>query len=485
VTNPLAEALQARRFCFVVELVASALKREAQVLEIAARLAMVPEIVAGSVTSYAGGRFGQDPLRVATAVRARGLAPNVHLTCVNDDRTKIVSNLKALNALELFNVFALTGDYPTEGQAKPVFDLDSVQLIALIAKMRAESNIPFHIAAAVSPFKYAREDCLYQYLKLEKKVAAGANLAITQVGWDARKFGELKRYLEERAVDVPVLGNVYVLGRRAAERMAKGLPPGCWASPALVETIRKESEAPDGGLDARLERAARTIAVLKGLGYAGAYIGGTHDADHIAHMIARSQELEPHWQECAAELQFGQAGGFYLYESPVPVRRRLPVVTRALDGAGRMMPVTRDTWLRRRLTTLSAWVDRSPILRKLTERFEYAIKRPVFGCEACGNCVLGHMEYVCPQTCPKQMRNGPCGGTFLTRCEVVDQACIWVSVYQRAEAAQRVDELKTYIPAPDRSLRGTSSWINYFLGRDSRPMLPFELSSRHPEEEQL
>ena len=68
--NPLAEALQAKRFCYVVELVASAMKREAQVLEIAASLAMIPEIVAGSVTSYAGGRFGQDPLRVATAVRA-------------------------------------------------------------------------------------------------------------------------------------------------------------------------------------------------------------------------------------------------------------------------------------------------------------------------------------------------------------------------------------------------------------------------------
>ena len=42
--NPLADALQARRFCYVVELVASAMKREAQVLEIAASLAMIPEI---------------------------------------------------------------------------------------------------------------------------------------------------------------------------------------------------------------------------------------------------------------------------------------------------------------------------------------------------------------------------------------------------------------------------------------------------------
>jgi methylenetetrahydrofolate reductase (NADPH) len=469
VRNALADAVTARRFCYVVELVASALKREAQVLEIAASLATRPDIVAGSVTSYAGGRFGQDPVRVATAVRARGLTPNIHLTCVYDDRVKLANTLKTLNALELFNVFALTGDYPSEGQARPVFDLDSVQLVALIAKLRAEWSAPFHIAVAVSPFKYARTDCLYQYLKLEKKVAAGANLAITQVGWDARKFADLKLYLDERAINVPLLGNVYVLGRRAAERMAKGLPPGCWAPPALLETIRRESEAPDGGLDARLERAARTVAVLKGLGYAGAYIGGTHDPDQVAQIIARARELEPAWQNCSADLQFGQAGGFYLDDSPPPVRRRLPLLTRALDGAGRLMPVTRDTWLRRRLQRLSAWVDRRPPLRKLTERLEYAIKRPLFGCEACGNCVLGHMEYVCPQTCPKQMRNGPCGGTFLTRCEVVDKECIWVSVYQRAQAADRVDELKTFIPVPDRRLQGASSWINYFLGYDSRP----------------
>jgi len=263
-----------------------------------------------------------------------------------------------------------------------------------------------------------------------------------------------------------------VLGKRAAEKMATGSPPGCWASPELVETVRRESEAPDqgpGGLKARLERAAQTVAVLKGLGYAGAYIGGTHDPGQVAQIIERSRELEPRWQECAEALQFGKKGGFYLYDSPPPVRRRLPMVARALDATGQLLPVTRDTPLRRVLTSVSAWVDRRPLLRHLTERFEYVIKRPMFGCEACGNCVLGHMEYVCPQTCPKQMRNGPCGGTMHTRCEVIDQECIWVSVYQRAEAAQCVPELKTVIPAPDRTLQGTSSWINYFLGRDSRP----------------
>jgi len=116
------------------------------------------------------------------------------------------------------------------------------------------------------------------------------------------------------------------------------------------------------------------------------------------------------------------------------------------------------------------WIDRRRPAAALLERAELAVKKPLFGCQACGNCVLGHLEYVCPQTCPKQLRNGPCGGTNQGQCEVVpDKPCIWVAVYERARAAGRVAELKTYVPPPDRQLRGTSSWINYFLDRDSRP----------------
>ena len=330
--NPLADALAARRFSYVVELVATGLRREAQLLEVASRLATLPDVVAGSITSYAGGAMGHDPLRVGTAARARGLAPNIHLTCVNGDRQALRKTLEDLHALGIQNVFALTGDFPKAqvdrrgvgaGLAEAAFDLDSVQLVRLIAEMR-RAGMPFHVAVAVSPFKYVEADCMYQYLKLEKKIAAGADLAITQVGWDAKKFAELRRYLTERTIDTPVLGNVYVLGPKAAERMATGQPPGCWVSPALLETVRREAAAKDGGLRARLERAARTVAVLRGLGYAGAYIGGTHDAGNVAWIIRRSEELAPRWEALAEELHFGDPAGFYVYDQHAAGSRSAP-----------------------------------------------------------------------------------------------------------------------------------------------------------------
>lgn len=470
--NPLREALSGGKFCYVVELVASRLTREAKLLEVASQLATVPGVVAGSITSYAGGAMGHDPIRVGTAARARGLAPNIHLTCVNRDRGTAQRALEDLHSLGIENVLALTGDYPKESGgagAAAKFELDSVQLIRLIQEMRESGGMSFWIGAAVSPFKYTEADCVYQYLKLEKKIAAGADYAVTQLGFDARKFRELKSYLEERGLRTPVLGNVYVLTGKAAEKMSKGEPPGCWVSPELLEKIQGEVRAADKGLAGRLERAARMVAIVRGLGYAGAYLGGDHRADRVRWIIRRSESLADKWEECAEEFAYSPKGGFFLSATRATTPKKRGIVPGLLDFLGAAFPVNKEGPLRRLLKGLFGWVDKRPLLSSAVERAEFVVKAPVFGCQACGNCVLGSTEYVCPQTCPKNLRNGPCGGTFLGRCEVVDKACIWVEVYERAKAANHLEDLRGYIPPRNPLLQGTSSWINYFLLRDNRP----------------
>ena len=114
----------------------------------------------------------------------------------------------------------------------------------------------------------------------------------------------------------PVFGNVYVLPPKAAERMSKGEPPGCWVSPELLAKIQEEAKAEDKGLAARLERAAQMAAIVRGLGYAGAYIGGTHNPERIRWIIRRSEELAPRWEELAEEISYGAKGGFYFFEAP-------------------------------------------------------------------------------------------------------------------------------------------------------------------------
>src|ERR1700674_5674611 len=137
--NPIREVLSSGRFCYIVELVASQLTREAKLLDVATRLAQVPGVVAGGITSYAGGAMGHDPIRVGTAAKARGLTPNIHVTCVNRDSAAVGKTLADLNALGIENVLALSGDYPKASEPKATsatFALDSVQLVHIIDQLR-------------------------------------------------------------------------------------------------------------------------------------------------------------------------------------------------------------------------------------------------------------------------------------------------------------------------------------------------------------
>ncbi|MBI2466270.1 MAG: methylenetetrahydrofolate reductase C-terminal domain-containing protein [Candidatus Rokubacteria bacterium] len=473
--NRLRQRLARGEFAVLVELTPARGSRIADHARTAAALAAVPQIASASITSNAGGHPGEDPIPVARAVADIGLTPNVHLTCVWMDRRGLARELDRLQALGLENVFAMTGDWPVERTTvRPRFDLDSVQLTAMIAERRA-AGFPFHIAVAVSPFKHTEAETLLQYVKLEKKRAAGADLVITQLGYDVAKFAELARYRDEHCPGLPLIGCVAVLTRRVAEKLAAGELAGCTIAPTLLAAVRRESGAPDGGHAAALERTAQLIAVLRGLGYAGVYVVGlTRRPRELAQLLARAEALASHWKQAADALAIGRHEGFRLYEPGAPGRPwwRFPLFRQRVFGALSRVAPTSDTRLHALLRRVATTMVRRPGLVTLTRTVEQAIKIPLFGCKECGNCVLSYTEYVCPMTCPKDQRNGACGGSIDGWCEVERKPCVWIEVYESAKRAGRLDGLRVYVPPPDRSLGATSSWLNYFLGRDIRPGVP-------------
>ncbi len=75
----------------------------------------------------------------------------------------------------------------------------------------------------------------------------GADFFITQVGFDARKFDELLRYMRLQNLAVPVLGNVYVLSLPVARAMNRKLVPGCVVTDELFRQIEEEATSPDRG----------------------------------------------------------------------------------------------------------------------------------------------------------------------------------------------------------------------------------------------
>ncbi len=113
-------------------------------------------------------------------------------------------------------------------------------------------------------------------------------------------------------------------------------------------------------------------------------------------------------------------------------------------------------WLRPGGTTERAFV----IGERLT-------KGPLFDCRMCGQCVLHSTGMTCPMTCPKTMRNGPCGGVRPDgHCEVrPEMPCVWLLAWQRAgKMSGYGDEIRRILPPLDRRLEGTSAWINDLSG---------------------
>jgi len=92
---------------------------------------------------------------------------------------------------------------------------------------------------------------------------------------------------------------------------------------------------------------------------------------------------------------------------------------------------------------------------------EKRVKGLLFDCRMCGECVLSSTGMSCPMTCPKQLRNGPCGGVRADgRCEVEpDMPCVWMKAWEGSRRMVHGDAILAVQAPVDRSLRGTSAWL--------------------------
>jgi hypothetical protein len=93
---------------------------------------------------------------------------------------------------------------------------------------------------------------------------------------------------------------------------------------------------------------------------------------------------------------------------------------------------------------------------------EKTIKGALFDCKMCGQCVLSSTGMSCPMNCPKQLRNGPCGGVRADgNCEVKpEMKCVWVQAYQGSERIPGgVDAMREVQFAVDQRQQGRSSWL--------------------------
>jgi Methylene-tetrahydrofolate reductase C terminal len=114
-------------------------------------------------------------------------------------------------------------------------------------------------------------------------------------------------------------------------------------------------------------------------------------------------------------------------------------------------------------------------LEKPVAAVEKVIKGFLFDCRMCGQCVLASTGMSCPMNCPKNIRNGPCGGVRANgHCEVrPEMRCVWVEGFA---GSQRMREGREKIQvvqwAVDHRLQGRSSWLQVVRDKAAPPSLP-------------
>lgn len=114
-----------------------------------------------------------------------------------------------------------------------------------------------------------------------------------------------------------------------------------------------------------------------------------------------------------------------------------------------------------RLAPLLEWLGYERIERPVAA-VERAVKGLLFDCRMCGHCVLSSTGLACPMNCPKQLRNGPCGGVRADgRCEVIpEMICVWVEAWQGATRIPGgLEAIGAIQPPVDRRLEGRSAWL--------------------------
>lgn len=214
-------------------------------------------------------------LAASVKLKEKGIEPIYQLTCRDRNRIALQSDLLTAYSLGIDNVLLLTGDHIVLGdhkEAKPVFDLDSVQLIKMAAGLQAGHDITgspienppdMSLGAVVNPNADPLE---LQLLKMMKKISAGAEFFQTQAVYDVDLF---KRFVDwTRSCNRPIQVGVVILKSAAMGNFMNKHVSGITVPQSWIEEIDSVAKA-----DRKKKAAEMTGRFLRQV---KSYVQGVH-----------------------------------------------------------------------------------------------------------------------------------------------------------------------------------------------------------------
>jgi methylenetetrahydrofolate reductase (NADPH) len=227
-------------------------------------------VTAVNVTDLQSAVLRIGSLAVSARLVERGIEPVYQLTCRDRNRLALQSDLLSAWALGIENALCLTGDHPILGdhtEAKPVYDLDSVQLLKAasrlnqgydLADQELESAPGLFLGAVVTP---AAEPLEPQIIKMKKKIEAGAVFFQTQAVYEPEKF---ERFMDRvSGFNVPVIAGIVLLKSAAMARFMNKNVAGISVPEGIIQEM--EETAKEDRRKKAVEISARIIRQIKPL----------------------------------------------------------------------------------------------------------------------------------------------------------------------------------------------------------------------------
>lgn len=207
-----------------------------------------------------------------------GIEPIVQMTCRDRNRLAIQADLMGAYSLGMRTMLCLSGDHQKFGNhptAKNVYDIDSMQLIYLMRRMRDEKKFfsgeeikehepRFFIGAVANPFADPFE---YRVDRLEKKVDAGAEFIQTQCIFDMERFERFMEMVRERGLHerTYILAGITPLkGWRAAKYLQTSVS-GMIVPEELVQRLKNAEDPKREGVEIAIEQINYIKENVKGV----------------------------------------------------------------------------------------------------------------------------------------------------------------------------------------------------------------------------
>lgn len=227
------------------------------------------KVDATNVTDQQSSVMRLGSLATCHLLKEKGLDPVFQLTCRDRNRLALQSDLLSAYVLGIENVLAITGDLPLLGdhpQAKPVYDLDSVQLLWVIKRLNEGYDMvgnelkgkpDFFPGAVVNPGADTQAALELQLIKMEKKIEAGARFFQTQAIYDPDVFAKFMKRAE--GFNIPVLAGIIPLKSAGMARFMNKNVAGVFVPEELIEKMAEAEDKAQTGI----EIAADIIKELK------------------------------------------------------------------------------------------------------------------------------------------------------------------------------------------------------------------------------